>query len=129
MKRIVRLGLYAGIPPFLLWIVCEALGITVGVEALVGYSVISFAVAGALDFLERRLPNIWIVSAGVAAATVILVWTGLETAGLNIGVGECVVMFVTTFLVHYLGLRISARGVSAGEDGLPHRGNNGEGAV
>lgn len=108
MKQVARLGLYAGIPPFLLWIACAAVGITVGVEALVGYSVVAFAVFSALDFLERRPPNIWIVSAGVATTTVILCWTGLEIVELNIGVGQYVVMFVTTFLAHYFGLRISA---------------------
>ncbi len=129
MKRVAQLGLYAGIPPFLLWITCEALGITVGVEALVGYLVVTFAVASALDFLERRLPSIWIVSAGVATATVIVCWTGLEIVELNMGVGPYVVLFVTTFLVHYFGLRRSALGVSAGEDDWSHRGNNGQGAV
>ena len=105
MKRVARLGLYAGIPPFLFWIGCEALGITVGLGALVGYSVVTVAVAGAFDFLERRLPNIWIVSAGGAIGTVIICWTALEIAELNIGVGPYVVMFVSAFLVNYFVLR------------------------
>ena len=102
MKRVARLGIYAGLPLFLFWIACEVVGITVGVGALVRYSVVTFAVACAFGFLERRLPNIWIVSAGGAAATVIVCWTGLETVELNIGVGPYVVMFVSSFLAHYI---------------------------
>ena len=109
MKRAAWLGLYAGIPPFFFWIVCEALGIAVGLGALVVLSVVTVAVAAAFDVLERRLTNIWIVSPGGAIGTVIICWAALEIAESNIEVGPYIVMFASAFLANILVQRGNRR--------------------
>ncbi len=105
MKKVMVLGICAGIGPLFLWICCEALDIPVSAGELAVYFGVVFVVAYALDFLVRRLPNIWTSSAAGATATVIVCWTGLEIVEAHPGTGPYIVLFISAFLASYLSSR------------------------
>ena len=117
MKRVAGIAAAAVAVAISLWVACETMGIEVGADRLFVFFVVVLATLFAIDFVNRRTTGAGMVSgggAGVAAGILaggvtIVAWTAAEMAGLEHETGGYLWVFAATFVVHWLGLRLTRR--------------------
>lgn len=111
MKRVAGIAAAAVAVAICLWV----MGTEVGADRLFVFFVVVLATLFAIDFVNRRTTGAGMVSAGgagvaagvLAGGVTIVAWTAAEMAGLEHETGVYLWVFAPTFVVHWLGLRLT----------------------